>query len=305
MNKTLFSILALGLVFSTPVAAVGTDDLPSDTIWYLHADLAGMRESQAGGELYRWLQGEVFAEINEETGIDVGREVDRLTAFAAEGPGVTIMLEGPLSQETRDKVMAMMAMQSGYSIREHKNMSYFFAGDVNAKVEDGDPLGGLSGAAYLSLALKNKILVSSNEDQMRELLSNGGRISGSGGHKGTLFVLSAARSFIQAGLRTEQLRDDGDGWNSNILRNTEQAALLVAERGGLLAIEAQLESKDESMARSIGSVVNGLIGLQAFNSELDPAIRSLISNTKVDVADAVLRISTVIDPKSIIELLSD
>jgi hypothetical protein len=305
MNKLLLSLLAVGLVFSAPAAAVGTDDLPADTIWYLHADLAGMRASKSGGELYRWLQGEVFVEINEETGIDISRELDRVTAYSAEGPGVTVVLEGPVSKETQDKLMAIMAMHSDYDVRDHRNKTYFYAGDPDAKPDRGDPLGDLSEAAYVSFALKNKVVITSAEGQMQELLANGGRISGSGGHKGALFVLTADRSFVQAGLRTEHFSDDGDDWNSNILRNTEQAALLVAERGGLLAVEAQLKSRDARMAQSISSVVNGLIGLQAFNSDIDPGIRSLISNTKVSVADAVLSISTVIDPKALVAMLSD
>jgi hypothetical protein len=59
------------------------------------------------------------------------------------------------------------------------------------------------------------------------------------------------------------------------------------------------------MALSISSVINGLIGLQAFNSDIDPQIRTMISNTKVSVADAVLSISTVFDPALLVQLLSD
>jgi len=98
--------------------------------------------------------------------------------------------------------------------------------------------------------------------------------------------------------------DDGD-WESNILRNTEQAALLIADRSGQIAVEAQLQSKDPKMAQSIGSIVNGLISLQAFNSELDPALQSLIENTKVEVNENVLKINTVIDPGLVVSVLSD
>ena len=68
--------------------------------------------------------------------------------------------------------------------------------------------------------------------------------------------------------------DDDDDWESNIVRNTEQAALLMADESGQLAIEAQLVSTDPKMAEAIGGIVNGLIALQAFNSELGPELQS-------------------------------
>lgn len=306
INKAMFLFIAAALAYSLPAAAVDSDDLPADTIWYLHADLAGMRDRESGRDLYHWLEGEIFAEVEEETGIRIGRELDRITAFSAPGPGVTVVLEGPLSKETQDKLMAMVALRSGYDLREYRGQTYYFSGDSDARPNSDDPLGTLLEAAFFSFALKDRVLVSSSEGQMQELLKSGGRISGSGSHKGALFVLTADKSFVQAGLRAEHFSKDGDdGWNSNILRNTEQAALLVADRDGMLAVEAQLKSRDARMAQSISSVVNGLIGLQAFNSDIDPGIRSLISNTRVSVADAVLSISTVFNPAVLLELLAD
>jgi hypothetical protein len=139
------------------------------------------------------------------------------------------------------------------------------------------------------------------------MLDSGGKIVGSQSHDGALFVLTADVSFVQAGLRTNGLADeDDDGdWESNILRNTEQAALLIADRSGQIAVEAQLKTKDPKMAQSIGSIVNGLISLQAFNSELGPEVQSLIENTRVEVNENVLTISTVIDADLIVSVLDD
>ncbi len=141
---------------------------------------------------------------------------------------------------------------------------------------------------------------------MKALLDNGGKIAGSGSHDGALFVISADKSFVQAGMRTDMISDDNDDdWDSNILRNTKQAALLVSDRSGMIAIEAKLVSTDPKMAEAIGGIVNGLIALQAFNSELGPEIQSLIRNTKVEVNDAILSINTVIDPDLVVSVLND
>ena len=81
--------------------------------------------------------------------------------------------------------------------------------------------------------------------------------------------------------------------------------MLIADSDGLIAIEAQLVSSEPGMAQSLGSIINGLIALQAFNDELDPQLLSLIQNTKVEVNDSTLSINMVIDPALIIAILDD
>ena len=69
------------------------------------------------------------------------------------------------------------------------------------------------------------MLVTGSEDQMKSMLANGGKVAGSRSHKGALLVLSAEKTMLQAGMNSSAVGDDGDsGWDSNILRNTEQAA---------------------------------------------------------------------------------
>ena len=57
-----------------------------------------------------------------------------------------------------------------------------------------------------------------------------------------LVVLTAEKGLIQAGMQAEQVDVDGDdGWQSNILRNTEQVALLIADIAGKIGIETQTD----------------------------------------------------------------
>ncbi|MDZ7644681.1 MAG: hypothetical protein U5K76_10930 [Woeseiaceae bacterium] len=262
--------------------------------------------NEAGRGLYSWLEDEVIVEINDELQIDLSRELERVTAYSSTAAGIVIVVEGPLEQATRERILALAGSESPVDARRHGGREYFFAGREPAKPATADPLGDLDSAAYFSFAVANRLLITSGEAQLRELLDNGGRIAGGGNHAGALFVLSADKNFVQAGLRAEHFADDSDdNWNSNILRNTEQAALLVADKGGMLAVEARLKSRDERMAQSIGSVVNGLIGLQVFNEDLDPQLRELIRNTRVEVTDAVLSISTVLDPDTLTDLLAN
>lgn len=287
--------------------AVQSGDLPAGIVWYAHADLAQMRSAGAGKDLYGWLNAEVFIEIHDEIGIDVDKETDRVTAFADGEHGVVIIVEGPVSKETKDKILALAAakMDMNLDLLTYDGKEYYEFG--NGRENDAhDDFEALEDGGYFSFDLKDKVIVTSTEAQMKVLLKNGGRVAGMDSHPNALFVLTADKSLVQAGLRTDKMADENDdGWDSNILRNTEQAALLIADKDGLIAFEAQLVSREPGMAQSLGSIINGLIALQSFNDDLDPKIVSLIQNTKVEVEGATLSINAVIDPALVITILND
>lgn len=306
-------LFLLLLLFSLPLhgaAAVSADDLPGDTVWYLYADLDLMRTAEAGKGFSEWFNAEIAADIREETGIDLSFEVNSITAYSDASNGTVILIDGPVTKETQDKLLALAAMRGYVDTREYDGKTYYFVGDEDDSGSSGrDPFDDLDDSTYFSFGIANKAIIASSENQLKAMLDNGGRIVGSRSHDGALFVLTADISFVQAGLRTNSLadedEDDDDGWESNILRNTEQAAILIAERSGQIAIEAQLKSKDPKIAASIGGIINGLISLQAFNSELGPEVQSLIENTRVEVNGNVLTINTVIDPALVAEMLND
>ncbi len=311
------SILFL-LFISLPVTAsagVTSDDLPNGTLWYLHADLAQMRTADSGRGIYEWLDGEVFMEIHDEVGIDINKETDSVTAYSTSESGTVIVIEGPLRSATQEKLIESARKEAELTDSKYKGMAYYFIkdrkGESDNDHEHGDhhrsrePLKDLKDGAYFSFAIKNKLLITGSEEQMKDLLDNRGKVAGSSSHNGALFVLTADKAFVQAGLKTNELDDDDDGWDSNILRNTEQLALTIAGIDDMILIEAQLVSTDPAMAQSLGGIANGLISLQAFNSELDPELKSLLLNTKIDVTDNVLSISTVITPDVIVKVLED
>jgi hypothetical protein len=309
MRKTAFGLCAFLFMLALPVSAqVGAGDLPDDTIWYLHADLEAMRTGDAGGAVYAWFEEEVAGDIREDVGIDVSAEVDSITAFADSDNGTIVIVEGPLTKDTQDKLLALAALQGPVDPRDHDGETFYFFGDED-EIDDngGEPFEDFQDAVFVSFAVPGKALLTGTEEQMRGLLDNGGSVAGTGNHGGALLVLSATRALVQAGMQPQGLlADDGDDdWESNIVRNTKEAALLLADDSGQLAVEAQLVSHDPKMAAAIGGIVNGLIGLQAFNTELGPEIQNLIRNTKIDVLENVLSISTVIDPNVLVSILDD
>ncbi len=311
--------LLILLIISLPIsvsAGVTADDLPEGTLWYLHADLEQMRDSASGRGLYDWMDGEIFMEIHEEVGIDINKETDSITAFSHSDSGTVILLEGDMRKSTQQELLRLARDEAELTEHEFKGKEYYFVRGDNARSgnnESGEqqdsparePLKDLEDGAYFSFAVKNKLLITGSKDQMTDLLANNGKVAGGGSHDGALFVLTADRAFVQAGLDTRRLDDEDDSWDSKIIRNTEMAALTIAAVEDMISIEAQLVSKDPAMAQSLGGIANGLIGLQAFNSELDPDIKSLIANTKIEVVDNVLSISTVLTPDVVVNVLND
>jgi hypothetical protein len=316
----LFLVLLTGSIAPAAVAAVSAEDLPIGTIWYMHADLQQMRSTDSGSPIYAWFDNEVVVEINDEFGISLDDEIDSVTAFSDTNTGTVIVVDGPLSKKFSSELLGKIRHEAQVREFAYDGKAYFHANDGDDRddeeVDDendddrghkrSEPFGDLDDGAYFSFAVGKKLIVTSREEQMKALLDSKGKITGNGSVEGAMFVLTADKNFVQAGLRPEGMSDDGDnGWESNIIRNTEQAALLISDSGGQIAVEAQLLSTDANIANSLAGIVSGLLALQAFNTELDPDLLNLIRNTKVSVSEKLLSISTVIDPELVVTILED
>ena len=306
-------ILIVGLLLAVPTVAAASGDIPESAVWYFHLDLEQMREKGPGRGVYDWLQIEALSEIKEEAGVDLDKELDRLTAFSMEGQGPVLLFEGNISQETKDKIMTFVAAGGDLSPLKASGKTYYhFAGSEEGEdvtYSNGDieiDLEQLEDEAWVSLALKNKVLVTGSEEQMKSMLANGGKVAGSGSHKGALLVLSAEKTMLQAGMNSAAFADDGDsGWDSNILRNTEQVAFMMAAAANKLALEAKLITTEPEMAESLASVVRGLISLVAFNDEMDAEVVAMLQGTKVEARGNSLSISLALAPELVVKTLSD
>jgi len=297
--------LVIALFFVLPVAAlsaIGQGDLPDTSKWYFHADFKEMRSSEGGRHLYDWLQDEVFEEVRDEAGVDLDKEADYLTAFATEEEGLVVVIDGNISQESEDKLLAMGAVSGGMNKLSSGGKDFYFVRDDDDHDHDrgsNHDMDSFDDGAYFSFAIDNKLLVTSTQERMESLLAENGKLSGVKTEKGALFILSAERNLVQAGARAGDFGDD-IGWDSNILRNTEQAALLVADRAGKIAIEAQLVTTEKEMADSLASIVRGLISLQVFNDDMDPDIAEFLQNTSVEVEDNKLTVKVVLDAEDVV-----
>ena len=308
-----FKILAVLALLAVPVvAAAGNGSFPNSAVWYFHIDFEEMRAEGPGKGVYSWLRDEAFVDIEEESGFNVDKELDRLTAFSLEGQGPVIVAEGKFTQETKDKIMTLIAAEGDLSPLKASGKTYYHFGGVedgeirSANGEVAIDMESLEEEAWVSMALRNKILVTGSEEQMQTLLGNNGRIPGSRSHKGALLVLTAEKTMLQAGMNSAAISDDGEpGWDSNILRNTEQVAFLMAAAANKLALEAELITSEPEMAESLASVVRGLISLASFNEEMEPEAIAMLQGTKVKASGNSLSISLAIDPELAVRTLSE
>ncbi len=284
MRKSL--IFLATLFVAAPLAAIADPSVPATSSWYFHADLDEMRSSDAGTPLYGWLDEEVFDELRDEVGIDLDKEAQTITAFSTPSDGIVMVLEGMIRQETQDKLLALAALADDFdTLKVGKRTFYYVQGDddvhVHNSADEDDHDNDINGV-YFSFDVKNKLIATSARPQMEALLASNGKIAAQKKPSGTMFVLTAEKSLMQAGMKPGQVGNQHN-WDSNFLKNADQVAVMVADVAGKIAIEAQLIAKEAEMAEGLASIVRGLISLQAFNDELDPELVTVLRGTKDEV----------------------
>jgi hypothetical protein len=306
--KFLFVAMLLALPLA---AAADAKDIPGSADWYLYVDLDKMKSEEAGKPLYDWLHDEVLDDVKNDAGVDIGKEIKRLTAFSVTGEGPIIVIEGDFSGETRDKVMALIAAGGDISPLKASGRSYYRLGDDegNINYESADvniSLDSLEDGGWISLDIKDRILITGGEAQMKALLENEGRVPRPNKSKDTMLVLTADKTLIQAGMKTENLGDDGgDDLDSKILRNTEQVAFLLAVVANKIAVEAQLTTTEPEMAESLASVARGLISLIAFDDSMDAEAVAVLQSTKIQAKGNNLNLSLAVDPNLVVRTINN
>jgi hypothetical protein len=297
------------LLLALPGLALGeltASGLPATSTWYFHADFDEMRGSDAGKPLYAWLQREVFADVRDDAGIDLDKEADSITAFSAAESGAVVSIEGNISRETRDKLLAMAAGADEFDTLKHRGTTFYYAKGDNHEKNNKIEVDSFENGVYFTFALEDRILATSSREQMELLLDSKGKLPERSTDRGTLMVLTAEKSLIQAGIQADQVEDDGDGgWRSNILKNTEQLAVMVADAAGKIAVETRLIATQPEMAESLASIVRGLISLAMFSEDMDPEVSQFLMGTTVDVDGSALNIRVALDPESVVVALDD
>ena len=309
----LLKVLWATMLLALPIAALAdASDVPGSAEWYLHIDFERMKSDEAGRAMYDWLQAEALDDVKNDADIDIDKEVSRLTAFSVAGQGPVVVVDGKFSQETHDKLMAIIAAEGDLSPLRASGRKYYRIGeDGELRYKDGGNnvdirFDSLDDGGWISMDIDGKILFTGSEEQMQALLANKGRVPGAGNGGDALLVLTAEKTLLQAGMNSALIEDDGDtDWDSNILRNTEQVAFLVAAAAGKLAIEAKLITTEPEMAESMASVARGLISLASFDDSMDADTAAVLQSTKIEASGNSLSLSLAVDPSLVVRTISN
>jgi len=302
--------LLLIVMLSVPmVAGADASSVPGGANWYFYVDLEQMRSGGPGAPMYNWLRDEVLEEIREDSGIDVEKEIDRITSYSTNDDGAVLIIDGKLSQETRDVIMAFIASGGDISPLKSRGKTYYhFGGDDSADedvVYDAGNIGfkveSLGDESWISMDVKDKVIVTSTEGHLKALLENNGRVKGSRSVDGALMVLTAEKTLVQAGMKSGMVEE----WDSSILRNTEQVAFLISAAANKLAIEAKLITTEAEMAESLASVARGLITLMSFDDEMDAETAAVLKGTRIEARGNSLSLSLAVAPELVIRTLGD
>jgi hypothetical protein len=312
LTMRVLKVLLVAVLLAAPMmSAAGPNDIPGSAEWYLHVDLKQMKSEEAGKPVYEWLRDEAFNDVKNDVGVDIDREIDSVTAFSITGQGPVVVIAGDFSSETKDKIMAIIAAEGDLSPLKASGRKYYRLGDGEGNIdyESADvniTLDSLDDGGWISLDVKDKILITGGEEQMKSLLANKGRVPGPGSGKGALLVLTAEKTLLQAGMNTASLGGGGDDdLDSKILRNTEQVAFLLAVVRDKLAIEAELITSEPEMAESLASVARGLISLVSFDDSMDAEAVAVLQSTRIEAKGNSLNLSLAVDPNLVVRTIGN
>ena len=309
--RTLKSFLVLLVLALPSLATADARDVPGTADWYFFVDIDQMRSGGPGQKIYDWLRDDVLKEIHEDANLDLEKELDSLTVYSSSSDRAVAIFDGKFSQATRDIVMAFIASGGDIDPQKSSGKTYFhYAGDEDKDDDIAYDAGNiefqiesLAEEAFISMDVKNKIIVTATESHMKTLLASNGKAAKSRNNKGALLVMSARQPLIQAGLKAEVIGDDD--WDSNILRNTKEIAILVAAAADKLSLQAELVTTEAEMAESLASVARGLISLASFDDDMDDEMIVVLRQTVVEAKGNNLKVSLAVDPGLVVATLGD
>ncbi len=306
-----FKLLLLALCLAAPAVAAAETGEAAD--WYFHLDLDRMRSEPESRAIYTWLQDEVFSDVREDTGIDIDAELDSITAVSAGAGDTVVVMQGRFSQDTKDKLMALLAAEGNLTPKKASGKSYYRFGDeedpeqhVMVKSEDIELGLAIEEGAWVSTAVRDKILITESEERMKSLLARNGKVPGVNGGKGALLVLSAEKTLLQASMDGGFLDENGhSGFDSNILQNAEQVAFLMAAKAGKILLEAKLITTDSEMAEALASVARGLISLVSFDDSMDAETSAVLKSADIRTSGNELSVSLALAPDLVVRTLNE
>ena len=313
--RTLFLFLSLVLLgYAGTASSISKGELPTETDWYLHVDLTQMRSTVTGKHLMGWMSGEVFEEIEEDTGVDLEKNLDGITVFGNgdEEHDAALLLHGDLSDTLQADIVAFLESETDSLGRETiGNIDIYTFDDLHLRdrkrrnrrssKNDFDVSITTDKSGFIAFGKKGQTLITQNRNLLETWADAGGQLPNrSSNHSGALVVLEADRSLVQGGVK----RDIGHKgpWNSSIGKNMEQIALILFDEAGLAALDVNILTSTPKTAESLHDVVRGLLSLKSLTLDDEPELSELLDDTDVDLSGQTVTISARFDPETLVNI---
>ena len=241
----IFQLLAALILASTAAGAGLTSaDLPADSRWYVHVNIHNMRASPIGMHLFEESIGEVFADIQQELGVELEEDVYAVTVFGGSLPpsNPAVILHGELSAATREAIQVVMEGAGSYSETEYAGSVYFSVDDLDGD-NRADSRRHKHGDDTLLVAFgAAQTMITPDVAAIQRFLEAGGHSErGAAADPHAMIVLRAERPIVQGGLDARGAGVDRH-FDSSILNNVEQVAAVIADEGGGLRVEVASSS---------------------------------------------------------------
>ena len=296
--KKLIAATLIMLVSAGAVAAPVTPPIGEDANWYVHVNLEEMRATPSGQALYAWVDDEIIADLEDEFGVEAADSLQAVTVFgrSAGHAEMAVILHGALPSSVRESILAEL---DDYARPQQDHGSEYY--HITSEDEDGgNKKTVFEGGLYLSFGEGSQTLVTASRELLDEFLAAGGRLEG--GRPTELLIIQADRPLLQGGLDAAA-GDLGNGpWESEMFRNVQTLALVIADAGGLLDIRAQLVATDSNRAVAIANIVRGVVSLGVM-AEDEPELMEILGALTVETREALVDLSLRIEAGRLVEFL--
>ena len=308
--KKTFLMIVLFAAAAAGHADIAEQNLPENAQWYAHADLAAMQDSVTGRYMLDFLEDEVFKELEQDTGIRLQEDVTAVTVFGGEeSRDGAVVLYGKISEKNRTKINALMELYGDYTSDRRKGTEVFA---VDKRKQDGKSLDDDSQdmfeegrTTYIAFSKKDQTLITQSKSRLEAFVSAGGTLEKRQrlARPGSLLVLEADRSLMKAGMNANAgIKDDGE-WDSNILQHMRQVAMVLSDKDGKAAVEAQLVTANEQLAESLKNIVQGVISIKSLDESADKGVLQMLRSIRLQQSGTVIRASVLLDPDTLKEFV--
>ncbi len=271
-SKFLRSILS-GVLLATVAASAGSlqrNSVPANSVWVLHADCDGLRQTAVGRYLLTELEKpdaqKKFAAFQTIFSFDPRQALHGLTLYGiSQKPEDGVLLVNADFDAARLTTLAEGA--KAHQSTEHGKYT------IHSWIDEKKPArNGTKPRTYAAIHGAT-VIFGQKEERVADALDvlAGIKTSLVAGKDFPNLGAAGGKSFIQGAARKIELPESDP--NAAVLKQSKSLALDVAESDNRFAATLNLEADSEDVAKQVSSIANGLIGLMTLKKDKPDSVK--------------------------------